>query len=69
MNVPEPIAIVGISFRFPGGATTSEEFWQILSEKINTATEYPKDRFNIDAFWHPDSKRQNTVSEKQNHDD
>lgn len=57
----EPIAIIGMSFRFPGGAETSDEFWQMLVEKRCAATDYPKDRFDIDAFWHPDGKKQNVV--------
>jgi acyl transferase domain-containing protein len=58
----EPIAVIGVSFKFPGGAETTDEFWKILVERRCTATEYPRDRFNIDAFWHPDGKKQNTVS-------
>lgn len=57
----EPIAIIGMSFKFPGGAETSDEFWKLLVEKRNVASKVPEDRFNADAFWHPDSKRQNIV--------
>jgi len=31
----KPIAIVGMSFRFPGDATTPDGFWDILREKVN----------------------------------
>lgn len=58
---PEPIAIIGIAFKFPQGAETSDKFWDLLVERRCAATEFPSDRFNIDAFWHPDYKRQNTV--------
>jgi len=58
----EPIAIIGISIRFPGGADTTDKFWDMLVERRCAATTFPTDRFNIDAFWHPDSK-QNIVSE------
>lgn len=57
----EPIAIIGMSFKFPGGAETSEEFWKLLVEKRNVASKVPEDRFNIDGFWHPDSTRQGIV--------
>lgn len=60
----EPIAIIGMSFKFPGGAETSEDFWQVLIDKRCAATEVPKDRFVIDAYWHHDKKKLNTVSWK-----
>jgi acyl transferase domain-containing protein len=57
----EPIAIIGMAFKFPQGAESSDSFWDILSEKRCVATTFPKDWFNIDAFWHSDSNRQNIV--------
>ncbi|KAI9154916.1 Squalestatin tetraketide synthase [Paramyrothecium foliicola] len=63
----EPIAIIGMSFKFPGGAETGDSFWQMLAQKKCAATEYPKDRFNIDAFWHPDSKRQGIINAREGH--
>jgi acyl transferase domain-containing protein len=58
----EPIAIIGMGFKLPQGAESSDTFWKMLSEKQCAATTFPKERFNIDAFWHPDTKRQNIVS-------
>jgi acyl transferase domain-containing protein len=57
----EPIAIVGMAFKFPQGAESADAFWNMLAEKRCAATTFPKDRFDIDAFWHSDSKRQNIV--------
>ena len=57
----EPIAIVGMAFKFPQGAEDPESFWRMLVDKQCAASTFPKDRFDIDAFWHPDSKRQNIV--------
>lgn len=57
----EPIAVIGMSFKFPGGAETSEDLWKLLVEKRNVASKVPEDRFNVDAFWHPDSSKQNIV--------
>ena len=57
----EPIAVVGFALQFPQGATSPEAFWQMLSEGRNAATEFPRDRLNIDAFYHPDASRHNTV--------
>ena len=59
----QPLAVVGFSLRFPQDATTAEAFWKMLMEGRSAMTEYPKDRMNIDAFYHPDTTRQDTVSD------
>jgi len=58
----EPIAVIGLSARLPQDAATTEGFWKMLCEGRSTRTEIPKDRFNIDAFYHPDPDRVDTVS-------
>ena len=57
----EPIAVIGFSLKFPQEATTPEAFWQMLCDKKCSMTEWPRDRLNVDAFYHPDSKRPDTV--------
>lgn len=56
-----PIAIIGMACRFPGDATSPEKLWNMLAEKRSGWCEIPKDRFNIDAFYHPDPDRNGTV--------
>ena len=56
-----PIAIVGFSLKFPQEATSPESFWHMLAERRCAMTEWPKDRVNIDAFYHADSNRCDTV--------
>lgn len=50
----EPIAIVGMGCRFPGGATTPERFWVLLREGRSAITEIPADRWNVDAYYDAD---------------
>ena len=50
----EPIAIIGMSCRFPGGANDPEAFWQLLSNGVDAIAEVPADRWNIDAYYDPD---------------
>ena len=57
----EPIAVTGFSLRMPQDAEDPQAFWQLLEEKKCTMTEWPKDRMNIDAFYHPDHDRHDTV--------
>ena len=51
----EPIAIVGIGIRFPGGANSPAAYWQLLSSGADAICEVPKDRWNIDKFYSPDA--------------
>ncbi len=45
----EPIAIVGMSCRFPSGATNPERFWALLRDEISAVTEIPADRWTVDS--------------------
>ena len=60
-NETDAIAVIGFSLKFPQEATNAESFWNLLDEGRSAMTEFPKDRLNIDAFYHPDSSRRGTV--------
>ncbi|MBR8838431.1 MAG: SDR family NAD(P)-dependent oxidoreductase [Stigonema ocellatum SAG 48.90 = DSM 106950] len=47
----EPIAIVGMSCRFPGGANYPEKFWELLLHGVDAITEVPSDRWDIDEYY------------------
>ncbi len=49
----EPIAIVGMSCRFPE-AHNLNEFWRLLHDGQDTVTEIPKERWDNDAYYDPD---------------
>lgn len=50
----EPIAVIGMSCRFPG-ADNPEAFWQLLRDGVDMIREVPADRWNKQAFYHPDA--------------
>lgn len=50
----EPIAIVGMSCRLPGGANTPEALWKLLLRQKDAIAPVPKDRWPLEAFYHPD---------------
>jgi acyl transferase domain-containing protein len=49
----EPIAIIGMGCRLPGGSTTPERFWELLRDGKDAVTEIPRDRFDIDPYYDP----------------
>jgi acyl transferase domain-containing protein/surfactin synthase thioesterase subunit len=49
----EPIAVIGIGCRLPGAADPNA-FWQLLCQGVDAITEVPADRWDINAFYHPD---------------
>ncbi|MEZ4684421.1 MAG: polyketide synthase, partial [Caldilineaceae bacterium] len=44
----EPIAVIGMACRFPGGADTPEKFWQLLRNQVDAVVEMPRAR-RLDA--------------------
>ena len=50
----EPIAVVGMGCRFPGGANDPESLWKLLCEGKDAICEVPADRWNIDEFFDAD---------------
>ena len=49
----EPIAIIGMGCRFPGGVHDPEAFWSLLRGGVDAVTEFPRDRWDIDAYYDP----------------
>ncbi|KXJ86344.1 hypothetical protein Micbo1qcDRAFT_209040 [Microdochium bolleyi] len=56
MAEPEPIAIVGMGCRLPGSVSSPEDLWQLLSEGRDGWSKVPADRWNAEAFYHPDGE-------------
>ena len=62
---PEPLAIVGIGCRFPGGADGPEGYWSLLSEGRDAVTEVPADRWDVDAHYSSDPATPDKMSVKR----
>ncbi|MEZ4644657.1 MAG: type I polyketide synthase [Chloroflexota bacterium] len=50
----EPIAIIGMGCRFPGGANSPAAFWQMLLDGVDAISETPAERWPVDALYDTD---------------
>lgn len=60
---PEPIAIIGMSGRFPG-ARNIEEMWSILAEGRIEVSEIPEDRFDWRSYYSDSGRAQGSMDSK-----
>jgi phthiocerol/phenolphthiocerol synthesis type-I polyketide synthase D len=64
LAVAEPIAVVGMGCRFPGGADGPDGYWNFLANGGNGISEIPADRWNADEFYDPDQFAPGRMSSK-----
>lgn len=50
----EPIAIIGMACRFPGGVNSPEQYWELLARGGDAITEVPAERWDVDAYYDAD---------------
>ncbi|KAL2819315.1 hypothetical protein BDW59DRAFT_123333 [Aspergillus cavernicola] len=56
-----PPCVVGMACRVPGASSPSQ-LWENIMNKVDVQRKMPADRFNVDAFYHPDGTHKGTTN-------
>nr|WP_252981115.1 type I polyketide synthase [Streptomyces chartreusis] len=58
----EPVAIVAVGCRYPGGVTTPEDLWRVAADGVDATGDFPTDRgWDLASLHHPDPDRLGTT--------
>ncbi|MDI3284216.1 type I polyketide synthase [Polyangium sp. 15x6] len=58
----EPIAIIGIGCRYPGGVESPEDLWRLVREGVDAIGPFPSDRgWDVDAVYDPDPEARGKI--------
>src|SRR6478735_610175 len=61
----EPLAIVGVGCRFPGGADSAEAFWRLLCDEVDATGEVPASRWDAARYHDPNPAKMGKVATRR----
>lgn len=66
-DISTPIAIVGMGFRGPGEAADVNKLWRMILEQREGWKAIPTQRWNNNAFYHPEHTRHGSINVEGGH--
>ncbi|HET6705936.1 type I polyketide synthase [Amycolatopsis sp.] len=61
----EPIAIIGMGCRYPGGVTTPSQLWELVANGVDAVSEFPEDRgWDTASLFDPSGRPGTTYSKE-----
>jgi phthiocerol/phenolphthiocerol synthesis type-I polyketide synthase D len=61
----EPIAVVGMGCRFPGGVNTPAQYWRLLQDGTSGIVRVPAERWDADAYYSEDHTVPGTICSRE----
>src|SRR3978361_1124760 len=61
----EPIAVVGMGCRFPGGVSNPAEYWKLLRDGVSGVIRVPAARWDADAYYSEDNTVPGTICNRE----
>ena len=61
----EPIAVVGMGCRLPGGVNNPAQYWRLLQDGASGIVRVPKDRWDADAYYSADYTVPGTICSRE----